>query len=217
MSIKGHGLICPVSTFPENSNGIGTIEKAFNKPSHHKPLLSLYEELIPSAAEAGIPHVIVFSGNRDGTSDTDGLNICAEGLSPILDLAEKHDIKITMELLNSRVDHPDYQCDHTEWGVDLCRLLDSPRFGLLYDIYHMQVMEGDIMASIRKNSQFINHYHTGGCPGRNELDETQELYYPAIMETIRLTGFSGYVAQEFVPTWDDHKAALADAVKRCSI
>jgi hydroxypyruvate isomerase len=136
-------------------------------------------------------------------------------LDPLLALAEKHNITLIMELLNSKVDHPDYQCDHTDWGIALCQKLGSPRFKLLYDIYHMQVMEGNVMATIRRAAQYIGHYHTAGCPGRNELDETQELYYPAIIETIRKTGYDGFLAQEFVPTWDNHKEALADAIRRC--
>ena len=214
--IKGHGLSCPVSTFPQDQNGLGCIEKAFNKVEHHAPLLELYQKWIPAAAEAGIPHVIVFSGNREGLDDATGLENCARGLEPIIELAEKHDIKLVMELLNSKVDHPDYQCDLSTWGVDLCRKLDSPRFGLLYDIYHMQVMEGDVIATIKKHHPHFFHYHTAGVPGRNEIDDNQELFYPAIIKAIRETGFQGFVAQEFVPTWDDPRAALADAIKRCS-
>jgi hydroxypyruvate isomerase len=121
-----------------------------------------------------------------------------------------------MELLNSKVDHPDYQCDHTDWGIALCEKLDSPRFKLLYDIYHMQVMEGDVVATIKKAAPYIGHYHTAGVPGRHEIDESQELYYPAIIKAIGATGYDGFVAQEFIPTWDDQRAALADAIARCS-
>ncbi len=210
------GLKCPVTAAPEHESGLGCIERAFNKREHHGTLHEIYEQLIPEAAEAGIPQVITFSGNREGLSDEEGIENCAAGLEPLLDLAERHDITLVMELLNSKVDHPDYQCDHTAWGVALCEKLDSPRFKLLYDIYHMQVMEGDVIATIQKSEKHIGHYHTAGCPGRNEIDESQELFYPAIMETINKTGFEGWVAQEFVPTWDDPKAALADAVRRCS-
>ena len=121
-----------------------------------------------------------------------------------------------MELLNSKVDHPDYQCDHTDWGIALCEKLDSPRFKLLYDIYHMQVMEGDVIATIKKASAYIGHYHTAGVPGRHEIDESQELYYPVIMKAIEATGYDGFVAQEFIPTWNNQRAALADAIARCS-
>ncbi|MDB4546646.1 TIM barrel protein [Akkermansiaceae bacterium] len=214
--IKGHGLVCPVSTFPQDENGLGCIEKAFNKVEHHAPLLKLYQKWIPAAAEAGIPNIIVFSGNRDGLDDTSGLNNCARGLEPIIELAEKHEVRLVMELLNSKVDHPDYECDFSKWGIELRKKLASSRFGLLYDIYHMQVMEGDVIATIKQHHEHFFHYHTAGVPGRNELDESQELYYPAIIKAIRDTGYEGFVAQEFVPTWDDHKAALTDAIKRCS-
>ncbi len=215
--ITDYGLICPVTAAPEHESGLGSIERAFNQPDHHPILLEIYQELIPAAAEAGIPQVITFSGNREGLNDEEGLENCAQGLAPIIDLAERYDVTLVMELLNSKVDHPDYQCDHTDWGVALCEKLDTPRFKLLYDIYHMQVMEGDIIATIKKAAPHIGHYHTAGTPGRHELDESQELYYPAIMKAIAATGFEGFVAQEFVPTWDDHKAALTDAVRRCLI
>ncbi len=214
--IQAYGLTCPVTAAPEHPSGVGSIEKAFNHPDHHATLLEIYTELIPKAAEAGIANVIVFSGNRDGLSDKEGLENCARGLDPLLALAEKHDVTLVMELLNSRVDHPDYQCDRSSWGLALCQKLGSARFKLLYDIYHMQIMEGDIMAHIFKHSSYYAHYHTAGCPGRHELDESQELYYPAIMEAIRQTGYQGFVAHEFIPTWPDPKKALADAVRRCS-
>ncbi len=209
-------LTCPVTAAPEHESGLGCIEKAFNNPGHHETLWEIYEKLIPEAAEAGIPNVITFSGNREGLTDEAGIENCAAGLDPLLALAEKHNVTLIMELLNSKVDHPDYQCDRSDWGIALCDKLGSPRFKLLYDIYHMQVMEGDVMATIRKSSSYFGHYHTAGCPGRNELDETQELYYPAIIKAIRETGYTGFLAHEFVPTWTDHKSALADAVRRCS-
>ncbi len=213
--ITPFGLKCPVTAAPEDESGLGCIDKAFNQTEHHQTLWRIYEELIPAAAEAGISQVITFSGNRDGLSDENGLENCARGLDPLLALAEQYDVTLVMELLNSRIDHPDYQCDRTHWGAALCEKLDSPRFKLLYDVYHMQVMEGDIIATIQRYSKYINHYHAAGNPGRHELDETQELNYPAIVRAIRDTGFEGYLAQEFVPTWSDHKAALADAVSRC--
>lgn len=215
-TIAQFGLVCPVTAAPEHKSGLGCIERAFNKIEHHETLWEIYEKLIPEAAEAGIPNVITFSGNRECLSDEQGVENCAAGLEPLLALAEKHDVTLIMELLNSKVDHPDYQCDHTDWGISLCKKLGSSRFKLLYDIYHMQVMEGDVMATIRRAAPYIGHYHTAGCPGRNELDETQELYYPAIIHTIRDTGYTGFLAHEFVPTWTDHKAALQDAVQRCS-
>ena len=217
LSIKEYGLSCPITAAPEHPSGIGCIENAFNKPGNHAVLLEIYARLIPAAAEAGIPNVIVFSGNREGLSDEEGIENCATGLAPLLELAEKHDVTLIMELLNSKVDHPDYQCDRTDWGIALCRKLSSPRFKLLYDIYHMQVMEGDVMATIKRAAPFIGHYHTAGCPGRHELNETQELYYTAIVQAIQETGYTGFLAQEFIPTWPDHKAALKDAVGRCNL
>lgn len=214
--LEKYNLTCPVTAAPDHPSRLGSIEKAFNNPDHHETLHEIYRELIPKAAEAGIPNVITFSGNREGLTDEEGLEHCARGLEPLLTLAEKHKITLIMELLNSRVDHPDYQCDRSDWGIALCEKLGSPRFKLLYDIYHMQVMEGDIMARILKDSSYFGHYHTAGCPGRHELDTTQELCYPAIADAIRQTGYTGFVAHEFIPTWGDPKAALADAVKRCS-
>ncbi|MDA8975247.1 TIM barrel protein [Akkermansiaceae bacterium] len=214
--IKEFGRICPISTFPTTDDGLGCIERAFNKIEHHAPLQALYADYIPECAAAGIKQVILFSGNRDGLSDEEGLHNCATGIVPLLEIAEAHDITLVMELLNSRIDHPDYQCDHTEWGVALCEKLDSPSFKLLYDIYHMQVMEGDVIATIERHAKHISHYHTAGVPGRNEIDGTQELYYPAIIEAIRSTGFNGFIAQEFIPTWEKPQEALLDSIKRCS-
>jgi len=214
--ITSYGLTCPITAAPEHPSGIGRIENAFNKCSNHPTLLEIYSQLIPEAANAGIPNVITFSGNRENLTDEEGLKNCVTGLRPLLDLAEQYDVKLIMELLNSKVDHPDYQCDRTEWGVALCQELDSPRFKLLYDIYHMQIMEGDIIATIKEIAPYIGHYHTAGCPGRHEINETQELYYPAIIEAIKSTNYEGFVAQEFLPTWEDSKSALADAIERCS-
>lgn len=148
--------------------------------------------------------------------DADGLATCARGLAPLISVAERHGVTLCMELLNSRVDHPGYQCDRTAWGVALVRRVGSERFKLLYDIYHMQIMEGDVIRTIRDNHQYIAHYHTGGVPGRHEIDASQELNYPAIMRAIAETGFSGYVAQEFVPTRDP-RTSLAEAVRLCHV
>jgi hydroxypyruvate isomerase len=172
----------------------------FNRIENHDALVALYEDLIPKAANAGIKNLICFSGNRNGISDELGLENCKKGLQRIMKTAEKHKVLITMELLNSKVDHKDYQCDHTEWGVELCKMVGSEQFKLLYDIYHMQIMEGDVIATIKKHHKYISHYHTGGVPGRHEIDETQELYYPAIMKAIVDTGYKGFVGQEFIPT-----------------
>jgi hydroxypyruvate isomerase len=217
VEVSKFGITCPVTAAPEHPRKIGSIENAFNKTANHTTLLEIYTELIPQAAAAGIPNVITFSGNREGLSDEEGIANCAVGLVPLLDLAEAYDVTLVMELLNSKLDHPDYQCDHTDWGIRLCQQLDSPRFKLLYDIYHMQVMEGDVMATIQSAAPYIGHYHTAGCPGRHEINETQELYYPAIVQAIKDTGYQGFLAQEFIPTWNDQKAALADAIKRCQV
>jgi hydroxypyruvate isomerase len=216
-TITPFGLTCPITAAPEHASGLGCIERAFNKLEHHDTLEEIYRDLIPAAAEAGIPQVICFSGNRDGLSDEDGIEHCARGLERIMPLAEEHDVILVMELLNSKVDHPGYQCDHTDWGVALCRKLGNPRFKLLYDIYHMQVMEGDVIATIRDNIDYISHFHTAGVPGRHEIDDAQELNYPAIVRAIAETGFDGFVTQEFIPTAADPFASLSDAVQRCRI
>ena len=173
--------------------------------------------MIPVVAEAGYTNLICFSGNRRGMDDAIGLQNCVLGLNQIIPMAEKHGVVIQMELLNSKVDHPDYMCDHSEWGVELCKQLGSDNFKLLYDIYHMQIMEGDVIRTIQEHHPYFGHYHTGGNPGRNEIDVTQELYYPAIMKAILKTGFKGHVAQEFVPTWDDKIAALKQGITICDV
>jgi len=206
------GMTCSIST----GDKFG-ITEGFNDPSLHEALYKNYVNLIPKAADSGVKNIICFSGNRNGLSDEQGMINCAKGLDPIVKLAQKHGVYIVMELLNSKVNHPDYQCDHTPWGAALCEMVGSEHFKLLYDIYHMQIMEGDVIATIRKYHQYINHYHTGGVPGRNEIDETQELYYPAIMKAILETGFDGFVAQEFVPSWEDPLKALAEGVKICDV
>jgi hydroxypyruvate isomerase len=206
------GLTCSMTT----ADKFG-IEKGFNDPSLHDALLENYESLIPKAADLGITNVICFSGNRNGLSNEQGMINCAKGLKPVVELAEKHGVIVMMELLNSKVNHPDYQCDYTPWGAALCEMVGSEHFKLLYDIYHMQIMEGDVIATIRQYHQYIGHYHTGGVPGRHEINETQELYYPAIMKAILDTGFKGFVAQEFIPTWDDPLKALAKGVDICDV
>jgi hydroxypyruvate isomerase len=193
------------------------LTKGFNDPSLHTQFLKEYTDAIPKAADAGLKNLICFSGNRNGLTDKQGWENCAKGLEPILKIAAKHNITIVMELLNSKVDHQDYQCDHTTWGVQLCEKIGSPNLKLLYDIYHMQIMEGDIIATIRKYKDYIAHYHTGGVPGRHEIDETQELNYPAIMKAIMETGFKGHVAQEFIPSKSDPLASLSASIKICDV
>ncbi len=210
--LEKHGL---TSALPWGA-GLG-IEKGFNNPEFHPELIESYEEMIPKVAAAGYKQIICFSGNRNGLDDQKGIENCAVGLKKLMPTAEKHGITMVMELLNSKVNHPDYQCDHTSWGVALCDLVGSEKFKLLYDIYHMQIMEGDVIATINKYNPYISHYHTGGVPGRNEIDETQELYYPAIMKAIVDTGYKGYVAQEFIPKRDDKIASLKQGVQICDV
>ena len=194
-----------------------SLTEGWNEPKYHKTLIKNYTEMIPKVADAGYTNLICFSGNRRGMDDAVGLQNCVDGLSHVLPLAEKHGVVLQMELLNAKVDHKDYMCDNSEWGVALCKALGSEHFKLLYDIYHMQIMEGDIIRTIQKHHSYFGHYHTGGNPGRNEINETQELYYPAIMKAILATGYKGYVAQEFIPTWTDKIAALKEGVTICDV
>ncbi len=193
-----------------------SLTEGWNDPKYHEQLIKNYTEVIPKVADSGYTNLICFSGNRRGIDDYTGLQNCVDGLSQILPLAEAHGVVLQMELFN-QINHPDYMCDNTLWGVELCRRLGSDHFKLLYDIYHMQIQEGDIIRSIQKYHPYFGHYHTAGVPGRNEIDETQELYYPAIMKAILDTGFTGYVAQEFIATWEDKIEALKDALKRCDV
>ena len=210
-----YGLTCAMgyATVP---NPETRLTQGFNRVENHSWLIPAYERAIPLAAAAKVPNVICFSGNRNGQNDDEGRAICARGLAPLVPVAEKHGVTLCMELLNSKIDHPDYQCDHTAWGVALAKQVNSERFKLLYDIYHMQIMEGDVIRTITDNHRYIGHYHTGGVPGRHEIDSSQELNYPAVMRAIGATGFTGYVAQEFVPTRDP-RASLAEAVRLCRV
>jgi hydroxypyruvate isomerase len=193
------------------------IPNFFNRVKNHDGLVGFYEDIIPKAAKAGVKNIIAFSGNRDGLSDEDGLINCKKGLQRVMKTAERYDVTISMELLNSKVNHKDYQADTTEWGAALCEMVGSDKFKLLYDIYHMQIMEGDVIATIKKYYPYISHYHTGGVPGRNEIDDTQELNYAAIMRAIYDTGYKGYIGQEFIPARPDKMASLEQAVKICDI
>jgi len=215
-TLQKHDLQCSMCYI----GGKVSLTEGWNNPKFHEQLIKDYLETIPLVAKAGYKNLICFSGNRNGMDDATGLKNCAEGLRKILPLAEKNNVIIQMELLNSKVDHKDYMCDKTPWGVELCKTLGSPNFKLLYDIYHMQIDEGDVIRTIRDNHQYIGHYHTAGVPGRHEINESQELYYPAIMKAILETGYQGYVAQEFIPTGktnDDKIAALKKAMKVCDV
>lgn len=213
--LKRHGLVCSLVSNP-TIDGLGGITKAFNRLEHHDKLVQAYEDYIKKTAEAGYERLICFSGNRARLDDEKGLENCAIGLKRLLPIAEKYKVTLIMELLNSKRTHPDYQCDHTAWGVELVKRLSSERFKLLYDIFHMQIMDGDVCDTIRENHRYFDHYHTGGVPGRNEIDETQELYYPRIMQAIVATGFKGYVAQEFIPKRDPI-ASLKQAIAICDV
>ncbi len=197
-----------------------SLTEGFNHTEFHEQLVKDYLEVIPMMVKAGYKNLICFSGNRNGMDDETGLKNCVAGLQKIMPLAEKNGIIIQMELFNSKINHPDYMADKSAWGIELCKRLGSENFKLLYDIYHMQVSEGDVIHTINDNHQYFGHYHTAGVPGRHEINETQELYYPAIMQAIVETGYKGYVAQEFIPTGktnEDKLAALKDAVMRCDI
>ncbi|HKZ37687.1 MAG TPA: TIM barrel protein [Chryseolinea sp.] len=210
--LKKYGL---TSAMP-NGAGKGIVD-GFNDPQLHDELFKSYAEIIPKVANAGMNQIICFSGNRKGMDDEKGIENCAIGLKRLMPIAEKYKVTMVMELLNSKVNHADYMCDRTPWGAALCDKVGSDRFKLLYDIYHMQIMEGDVIATIQKYQKYISHYHTGGVPGRNEIDETQELNYPAIMKAIVDTGFKGFVAQEFIPKREDKIASLKQGVQICDV
>ncbi|MES2809973.1 MAG: TIM barrel protein [Bacteroidota bacterium] len=201
---KKHGLDSSMCNGP----GVA-ITNGWNDLKKHDSLMASYSDLIPKVAAAGYKNLICFSGNREGKDDETGLANCVTGLKKLLPLAEKHGVVLVMELLNSKINHHDYQCDRTSWGVELCKRLGSENFKLLYDIYHMQIDEGDVIATIKKSAKYIAHYHVAGVPGRHEPNDTQELYYPAIMKAIKDTGFKGYTAQEYLPTAKDQDAQIA--------
>jgi hydroxypyruvate isomerase len=211
-TLKKHDMVCAmVSGVP------GGITTGLNRLENHDRIAAFFEATAPKVAAAGFQNIICFSGNRAGMSDEQGLEHCAIGLKRIVPICEKYKVLAVMELLNSKVNHPDYMCDHTMWGVELCKRVGSEHFKLLYDIYHMQIMEGDMIATIQKFHPFIAHYHTGGVPGRHEIDDTQEINYSAVMKAIVDTGFKGHVAQEFVPARPDVLASLKQGVTICDV
>ena len=213
--LEKYGLVCAMPLSPV-VEGKDRLTNGFNDPANHQWLIPMFKERIQLVHEAGYHSMICFSGNRRGMDDATGLDNCIEGLKQIMPTAEAHGITLCMELLNSKVSHPDYMCDYTSWGVELCKRINSEYFKLLYDIFHMQVMEGDVIRTIRDHHQYIGHYHTGGNPGRNEIDESQELYYPAIMRAIVETGYTGYVGQEFIPTRTP-LISLREAIGICDV
>ncbi|MEO7984030.1 MAG: TIM barrel protein [Bacteroidota bacterium] len=213
--LQQHGIFSSMCNGAEIS-----LIKGWNDKQYHSALIKNYSEHIDLVAKAGYKNLICFSGNRDGMDNETGMKNCVEGLKQIMLLAEKNNVIIQMELLNSKLNHKDYMCDRTPWGVELCKRIGSPNFKLLYDIYHMQIDEGDVIQTIKDNNQYLGHYHTAGVPGRHEIDDTQELFYPAIMDAIVKTGFKDYVAQEFIPTGkttEEKISALKYAVRKCDV
>jgi hydroxypyruvate isomerase len=208
---RRYGLICTMG-----QAGGGTIPDALNRPEYHDAIEAAFRANIPLAAKMGVPSVITFSGNRRGMSDDEGARNTVAGLNRVKKIAEDNGVDICMELLNSKVNHPDYMCDHTAWGVRVVEEVNSPNVKLLYDIYHMQIMEGDLIATITKNMQWMGHFHTGGVPGRHELDDTQEVQWDGVMRAIAGAGFKGYVAHEFVPARDP-LTSLRQAVDLCDV
>ena len=211
-TLKKHKLVSTMCNGAEIS-----LTEGFNHKEFHSTLVENYLKHIELVAAAGYQNLICFSGNRNGMDDETGLQNAIEGLQKILPLAEKKGVIIQMELFNSKIDHPDYMCDNSAWGIELCKRLDSPNFKLLYDIYHMQISEGDIIRTIQDNHHYFGHYHTAGVPGRHEIDENQELFYPAIMKAIIKPGYKGYVAQEFIPTNPNPIASLRKAIRICDV
>lgn len=213
--LKKYGLVCALT----NSHGF---EKGFNKKEQHDWAADILRKQIDACADSGCcPTVITFSGFRKGTPDDEGLANTVEGLKKVIGHAEQKKINLCIEVLNSRVDvpmkgHPDYQCDKVEWAAEVCKRIGSPRMTLLFDVYHVQIMEGDIIARIKQYKDYIGHYHVAGVPGRNEPDASQEINYPAVMKTIVETGYQGYVAQEFIPTRDPLQS-LREAVRICDV
>ena len=208
---RRYGLICSMGYA-----GGGEIESAMNRVSNHAKIEESFRKLIPVAAKAGVPNVITFSGNRAGMSDDEGAKNTIIGLNRVKKIAEDHGVTICLELLNSKVDHKDYMCDHTAWGVRVMEGVNSPRVKLLYDIYHMQIMEGDLIRTIQQNIQWLGHFHTGGVPGRHELDDTQEVQWDGVMRGIVAAKYEGYVAHEFIPTRDP-LTSLRQAVDLCDV
>jgi hydroxypyruvate isomerase len=206
-----YGLVCSMGYA-----GGGEIASAMNRPENHAKIEEGFRKNIPLAAKASVPNVITFSGNRNGMSDEEGAKNTIAGFNRVKKIAEDHGVTICMELLNSKVDHHDYMCDHTAWGVQVVQAVNSPRVKLLFDIYHMQIMEGDLIRTIQKNIDWIAHFHTGGVPGRHELDGFQEVQWDGVMRGIAATGFRGYVAHEFVPTRDP-LTSLRQAADLCDV
>jgi len=209
--VKEFGLVCSMGY-----GGGGTIPDALNVVANHDAIVKGLTEALPNAVKHGVPNLITFFGNRRGMADAEAIKNCIAGLNRIKGAAEDQGVTICVELLNSKVNHPDYQGDRTAFGLEVVKAVGSPRVKLLYDIYHMQIMEGDVIRTIRDNKDWIAHYHTGGVPGRNEIDDTQELNWRTVCKAILETGFTGYVAHEFVPKRDP-LTSLREAVVLCDV
>ena len=212
-TVQKHGIYSSMCY----TSGKNDLYNGLNDPANHEELIKEYLETIPIMAKAGYKNLICFTGARRGMDDETGMKNCKTALEKILPTAEKNGVIMTMELLNSKIDHKDYMCDHVEWGVELCKRISSDNFKLLFDIYHMQIQEGDIIRNITDYHQYLAHFHTGGIPGRHEINNTQELYYPAVMKAIVATGYKGYVAQEFVPTYPNKLDSLKEAIGICDV
>jgi hydroxypyruvate isomerase len=208
---RRYGLICSMGY-----GGGGEIASAMSRVENHAKIEAAFRKSIPQAAKLGVPNLITFSGNRGGMSDEEGAQNTIAGLNRVKNIAEDHGVTICMELLNSKIDHKDYMCDHTAWGVSVVQAVNSPRVKLLYDAYHMQIMEGDLIRTIEQNIDWIGHFHTGGVPGRHELDDTQEVNWAAVMRAIAKSNYAGYVAHEFIPTRDP-LTSLREAVALCDV
>jgi len=208
---RAHGLICTMGYA-----GGGDIANALNRTENHAAIEQAFRTNIPKAAKAGVPNVITFSGNRRGMPDDEGARNTIVGLNRVKKIGEDNGVNICMELLNSKVNHHDYMCDHTAWGVRVVQEVNSPNVKLLYDIYHMQIMEGDLISTIQQNIQWIGHFHTGGVPGRHELNNTQEVQWDGVMRGIVDSGYHGYVAHEFIPTADP-LTSLREAADLCDV
>lgn len=208
---RRHGLICSMGY-----GGGGEIPSAMNRLENHAKIEEAFRTSIPLAAKFGVPNIITFSGNRAGMTEEEGARNSIIGLNRVKKIAEDHGVTICMELLNSKVDHKDYMCDHTAWGARVMQEVNSPNVKLLYDVYHMQIMEGDLIRTITQNINWIGHFHTGGVPGRHELDQNQEVRWDGVMRAIAATNFSGYVAHEFIPTRDP-LTSLREAVDLCDV
>lgn len=207
-----YGLVCAMAYADA-----GSIANGLNRPANHDHIEAGLRKNIPLAVKAGVPSIIQFSGNRAGMSDDEGLKNTIIGLNRVKKIAEDNGITLCVELLNSKVNHPDYMCDSTAWGLKVVQAVDSPNVKLLYDIYHMQLMEGDLIRTIQKNIQWLGHFHTGGVPGRHELNDQQEVQWDGVMRAIAATPFKGFVAHEFVPIAADPLASLRQAVDLCDV